>query len=512
MGRVEGRGGVAAVAELARHGDGAGSRNEAGTGAAALPSWSGRAGGGGAGGTGARQLSVRALSEVAWAHSALRLHHPQLLRRAADLAAPQLQAAAAAAAAAQHEQQRRRAGGWAVETVGGATVVDVDHVVALLEAHAAWGRPAGEGPAGRQGGSAGAGAGAAGGRRAGSGWRPPYHDALFRSAAALLLLRLGELSSEQVVSVAWCCAAVLAELPSGGGEGKGRQGGRMAAGARRAEAVGAVGAETRGVQEHPVLALLRALRGLLAGTRPDSFLQPERVQLAMARAAAADWAQARGRGGGGGGGGANPLPLPPQLLASLRGAWGCAPRREMRRVVVELCGALAEAGFREVAIDARSEDGMVPVDVAALAPLGRGMGAGAARGGAQQAQRGAAGGAAAAAGGTALARCVGASTSGGGVGGGEGARYAFLVVTPDLHAVGRPDVLWGQLAAKARLLHARGWRVVLLPLLLPGAGWSEAGERAGAGGGEPRERTAAGQTAQHVREALQAALMAAERS
>ncbi|KAG2442372.1 hypothetical protein HXX76_002458 [Chlamydomonas incerta] len=501
----------------------------AGADVATSGSGGGAAGAAGAAGRAAAGLTVQVLSDVAWSHSALRLYSPELLAAVAAAAAAQLNAAADALARQQQLQQLQFGGSLAAaadgdgdDAAGGLAAAesrltapqpDLQHVVALLEAFAVWAA----GAPGDAAGSDGAGGEGGGGCC--------YDDRLFRAAARVLLARADELTNEEVVTVVWCCAMVLHALPRpapahphpqarGGGGG----GGAGAALNSEAEA------------EHPVLLLLGSLSGLLGGMRPDSFLQPELVQLAQARvacreyaataaAAAADAAtaglavhndeaaatwQAAPEG---------PLRLPPALRDRLAGVWGAAPAARTRRAVVELCAALHEAGFRDVCMDARcgltlgaglaqaqargpaqaqEEAELVPVEVAALAPP-----AAAARkpGLPQHGQ--------------------GSVPCGGGGGGGErgDTHYAFLVAGPDHYAVGQPGVLWGAHAARARMLEARGWRVVVVPLPTaqrpqtrragPGQGRGSEGGGGGSGGGGHQ---VARETREHVLGVLRAAL------
>ncbi|KAG2483802.1 hypothetical protein HYH03_017325 [Edaphochlamys debaryana] len=425
----------------------------------------------------ARGLSLQTLSDIVWAHSALRHYRPELLAAAAGLAADRLAAVNAAAergggggssgggsadgsSLALHMSYDQgdvggpgggvsaaalaaAAGATAAAAAAAAAAVvaepepELGHVVALLEAYAVW----------------------VAGAAAAAGGAGPYHDGLFRSAAALLCRRVDDLTADQVVAAAWSAAAVLHALPP----------------------PPPLPSDTDVAQAdpHPVLALLDALSDALAETRPDSFLQPELVQLAQASAAAADFAAAAGLD-------APPLELPPPLAALVAGAWGAAPGGYRRRTVVELATAVEAAGFWEVRMDARSEDGVVPIDVAATAPPAVAAAAAVAR----QVDR---------PGGRPTPPAAGSGS--GGEAGWE--RYAFLDATPEGYARGRPGTLCGALGLRARLLAARGWRVV------PVAG-GDARTEAAAVWGPPRARQygAARDTRERVRQALAEALAA----
>eukprot|EP00198_Chlamydomonas_reinhardtii_P003765 XP_001693101.1 predicted protein [Chlamydomonas reinhardtii] len=161
---------------------------------------------------------------------------------------------------------------------------DLQHVVALLEAFAVWAAGAA---------STGAGTNANGADTSGEeGQASCYDDALFRAAARVLLARADELTNEEVVTVAWCCAMVLHQLPRPApaparphNPPAHQQLQHPLQHAHGGANAGVTGAGADEEAEHPVVLLLGSLSGLLGGMRPDSFLQPELVQLAQARAA-----------------------------------------------------------------------------------------------------------------------------------------------------------------------------------------------------------------------------------
>ncbi|GLC38598.1 hypothetical protein PLESTM_000752400 [Pleodorina starrii] len=420
--------------------------------------------------------SLKVLSDVTWAHSMLRLYHPQLLARAGDLAAARLGGGAAASAAAAPAAAEATAP-WLPPDM------ELNHLVALLEAHAIWAAaPAAYGSgAGERGGSC-------------------YHDGLFRAAARVLLSRLDELTSDEVVTLTWCCTAVLHELPP-----PEEAAAKEAAARTQQQLLQGNDRDDRQQQHHhPVLALLAALSELLAATPPDSFLQPELTQLAQAHAMSVDYAAAVAAAAAAeppslapACAAAAPLALPAALLRRVSGAWGAAPAPRTRRLVVELCAALDEAGFSDVEMDARSEDGLLPVDVAATwRPQLR-----------QAPTRGSHGGAVPpiAAGATASA-AIGGSGCDGGALGPVPVRYAFLVATSELQAVGQPQVYWGPLAVRVRLLQARGWRVVVVPAPLAAA------TGGGGGGGAPSRGGGLDAAArrEYVRELLRVVLAGAD--
>lgn len=499
-----------------------------------------RPGGAGGAGRAAAGLTLQVLSDVAWSHSALRLYRPQLLAAVGSAAAGQLNAAADALARQQQLHLQPQVSGLlapgsgdeagrltaaAAEAQLTAPQPDLQHVVALLEAFAVWAAGAA---------STGAGTNANGADTSGEeGQASCYDDALFRAAARVLLARADELTNEEVVTVAWCCAMVLHQLPRPApaparphNPPAHQQLQHPLQHAHGGANAGVTGAGADEEAEHPVVLLLGSLSGLLGGMRPDSFLQPELVQLAQARAASREYAARAGAAAAvpaaastaastaadGAAAAATaavqavpegPLRLPPALRDRLAGVWGAAPAARTRRAVVELCAALHEAGFGDVCMDARcglslgsalaqahgpyqgqEESELVPVEVAALAPAV-----------------------------AAAARAQGLPQPGqgrvGGVGGRGDTHYAFLVAGPDHYAAGQPEVLWGAHAARARMLASRGWRVVVVPLPTsrrPAArrGGPGANERGSEGGGGGHQ--VARETREHVLGVLRAAL------
>ncbi|EFJ41736.1 hypothetical protein VOLCADRAFT_119621 [Volvox carteri f. nagariensis] len=435
---------------------------------------------------------LKVLSDVAWAHSALRLYNPLLLDRVAELAKVQLAAAGAAAAAAAASEVAEAAPPWLPPDL------ELHHVVALLEAHATW-------AAGLCGGS-------------GDGC---YHDGLFRAAAAVLLSRLDELTSDEVVTLTWCCTAVLHALPPAPLPPPPPEAAAPSPAYLRAAG---------GLYHHPVLELLKALSELLAATPSESFLQPELEQLAQAHAMSVEYGRAVVAAAApatvmatamGVQSGQLPLPLPPALMKRVTDAWNAAPAARTRRLVVELCAALDEMGFRDVQIDGRSEDGLVPVDVAATGPsppptteplsqlhpssrlassrepagapppqsaeihhlsgVWLAQGQDEVRDGRPESPP--------------SVRSAGAGTS---AVCDTVRRFAFLIATPELQAVGQPHVYWGPLAVRVRLLRARGWVVVVVPTPVH----TEAGVDVGT---PSRGRLDAGQQREYVRRVLRAA-------
>ncbi|GIL86923.1 hypothetical protein Vretimale_15540 [Volvox reticuliferus] len=419
---------------------------------------------------------LKVLSDVAWAHTALRMYNPGLLARVAELAEVQLTAASGASAGG--------GGGGTVAGPGTETQLaklaeiapwlpadlELHHVVALLEAYATW--AVGSSDAGGGGGGGGAGDGDC------------YHDGLFRAAAAMLLPRLDELTSDEVVTLSWCCAAVLHALPSPPPPQPSPSPPQPEADVAAEQHITIADPDhvtSACRHHHPVLELLVALSELIAATPADSFLQPELEQLAQVHAMAVQYSASAGSARG-------PWVMPAALMPRVTGSWSAAPAFQTRRLVVELCAALDEMGFQDVQVDARSEDGLVPVDVGAVRPPPPTQRQSASpsvddptpaekRSDAQLARDGQ----------------NGAGATGPGL-----QRYAFLLATPELRGMDRSQLYWGSLAVRVRLLRARGWVVVVVPTLSPGPAGAMR---------QPtpiRARLDASQQRQYVRELLRA--------